>query len=103
MLSNELKISKDLENMIDMSRMKTKIHSEAEKDSQYVHNYRQVNTIMDRRMSYHSPQRERISSPYTNAYKDINDTDYTKTHKHKIVNNEPVRMEKSRSKVDILR
>jgi hypothetical protein len=103
MLSNELKISKDLEKMIDMNRMTTKIHSEAVKDSQYVHNYRQVNTIMDRRMSYHSPQRERISSPYTNAYKDINDTDYTKTHKHKIVNNEPVKMEMSRSKVDILR
>ena len=84
-----------------MNRMKTNIHSEAEKDSNYVHKYRQVNTIMDIRKKYHSPQRERLSSPYTNAYKDINDTDYTKTHKHKIVNNEPVKLEKSRSKLDL--
>jgi len=55
MLSNERKISQDLEKMIDMDRMKTKIHSEAEKDSNYVHKYRQVNTIMDRRSLYHSP------------------------------------------------
>jgi len=91
----------ELEKQIDMNRMKTHIHSQAEKDSNYVHNYRQKNTVMDRRSLYHSPQRERATSPHTNAYKDINDTDYAKTHKHKIVNNEPVKLERSRSKVDI--
>ena len=77
--------------------MKSVIYGQAEKDSNYVHKYREVNTLMDRRSLYHSPYKERAASPYTNAYKDINDTDYTRTHKHKIVNNEPVRLEKSKS------
>lgn len=82
-----------------MNRMKNVIYGQAERDSNYVHYYREKNTIMDRKSRYHSPYQERAASPYNNdnAYKDINDTDYTKTHKHKIVNNEPVKLEKSRS------
>lgn len=101
MVSNERKIHEEFEKQIDMNRMKNVIYGQAEKDSNYVHKYRQVNTIMDRRSQYHSPYKEdRAASPNFDAYKaykDINDTDYTKTHKHKIVNNEPVRLEKSRS------
>ena len=40
MLLKEKRLSQDLEKVIDMSRMKTNIHSEAEKDSNYVHKYR---------------------------------------------------------------
>ena len=49
MVSNERKIHEEFEKQIDMNRMKNVIYGQAEKDSNYVHKYRQVNTIMGRR------------------------------------------------------
>lgn len=55
MVSNERKIDYELEKQIDMNRMKNVIYGQAERDSNYVHYYREKNTIMDRKSRYHSP------------------------------------------------
>lgn len=101
MISNERRIDQELEKQNDMARVRHYVQNEAEKDSNYVHQYRNLNNLMEQRKVSHSPQRQHASSPYESAYKDINDSDYEKVHRHKIVNNQPIQLTQSRSRMEL--